>query len=694
MAQQTPPPYIDVTGLYVEDPKHVKTDLAGYDGNASPGQLVVDTATYNLYVGNALGNLNLVGGGGGGGNPAGPFNSLQFNNAGAFGGSANLTFANGNLNVGGDIMPLANNVSNIGSPTLQFKDMYLSNATIYFNNIPLSVDANDVLQFNGVDLISAGVINTGDIETQSSFIGANFVISNATTGGSLTFADGTIQTTAPVVYDNANVADYLPTYTGNLSAGNIALLGAVSQIEGAGTIAILPSAGNTVDLGDTRLLGDITPVNAEGGNIGTPTLPFFSSQFVNVNSVSVTATGNISGLNISATGNVTAAHLIGEAGNLSNVTASNVVGTVANAAFATVSASTDSVLGANVSGEVSVANTVSNPLQPAITQVGTLTGLTVGTIDITGQLTANANAQFNGDVFFAGNVSIPGTINQISGNSGQFFGEAATGFGALYAGLSAGYTLLNQEITQFAASFNGYTQVSIRNISGGDQSTGDFVVTADNGSDTTNFVNLGFTGSGYSGLQANNSLGTSVSTNDGYLYAQGDGGVGGNLVIGSNEVGGVVRIIANGESDIGNVVATFAASGLNLNRGNLTLPGNTFSVNYANGTAVQLGIAENVVTIASASTIAPTSTTTQYNVTALAEAAAVAEPTGTPTDGAKLVFRILDNGTAQALTWNAVYQPIGVILPTTTVVSKYLYVGCIYNAQSTTWDVVSVAQQG
>ena len=65
MAQPTPPPYVGITGLYVEDPKHVDTNFAGYDGNASPGQLVVDTATYDLYIGNSLGNLNLVGGSGG-----------------------------------------------------------------------------------------------------------------------------------------------------------------------------------------------------------------------------------------------------------------------------------------------------------------------------------------------------------------------------------------------------------------------------------------------------------------------------------------------------------------------------------------------------------------------------------------------------------------------------------------------------
>lgn len=60
MAQQTPPPYLGVNGLYVEDPKHVDVAFAGYDGTASPGQLVVDTADYILYVGNSAGRLNPV----------------------------------------------------------------------------------------------------------------------------------------------------------------------------------------------------------------------------------------------------------------------------------------------------------------------------------------------------------------------------------------------------------------------------------------------------------------------------------------------------------------------------------------------------------------------------------------------------------------------------------------------------------
>jgi hypothetical protein len=68
-------------------------------------------------------------------------------------------------------------------------------------------------------------------------------------------------------------------------------------------------------------------------------------------------------------------------------------------------------------------------------------------------------------------------------------------------------------------------------------------------------------------------------------------------------------------------------------------------------------------------------------------------PTGTPVDGQKLTIRIIDDGNAQALTWNAIYTVIGTTLPVTTVANKYVYVGCIYNAQETAWDVVSVAQQ-
>ena len=102
-------------------------------------------------------------------------------------------------------------------------------------------------------------------------------------------------------------------------------------------------------------------------------------------------------------------------------------------------------------------------------------------------------------------------------------------------------------------------------------------------------------------------------------------------------------------------------------------------------------------TVSSGGTITPTSdATNQYTVTALSAATTIAIPTGTPDDGQRLTIRIKDNGTARALTWTTSaggYRIVGTTLPTTTVVSKVLYVGCIYNSQDSFWDVIAVAQQ-
>ena len=105
-----------------------------------------------------------------------------------------------------------------------------------------------------------------------------------------------------------------------------------------------------------------------------------------------------------------------------------------------------------------------------------------------------------------------------------------------------------------------------------------------------------------------------------------------------------------------------------------------------------------VTNITSSATITPPSDTIdQYSVTSLAVPANIAIPSGTPVAGQKLIIRIEDNGTARALTWAASgtnsYRVIGSTLPTTTVASKVLYVGCIYNATESFWDVVAVAQQ-
>ena len=105
-------------------------------------------------------------------------------------------------------------------------------------------------------------------------------------------------------------------------------------------------------------------------------------------------------------------------------------------------------------------------------------------------------------------------------------------------------------------------------------------------------------------------------------------------------------------------------------------------------------VTPRVNTVASGATITPTADLSDvYTVTALAAAATIAAPSGTPTNGQRLLLRIKDNGTARALTWNAIYRVIGVTLPTTTVANKTIYVGCIYNSADSVWDVVAETEQ-
>jgi hypothetical protein len=103
------------------------------------------------------------------------------------------------------------------------------------------------------------------------------------------------------------------------------------------------------------------------------------------------------------------------------------------------------------------------------------------------------------------------------------------------------------------------------------------------------------------------------------------------------------------------------------------------------------------VSIASASTVTPTSDSAdQYNVTALAEAATIATPSGTPANGQRLILRFKDDGTGRALTWTTSsggYRAVGVTLPTTTVATKTTYVGCLYNSTDIFWDVVASVTQ-
>jgi hypothetical protein len=101
----------------------------------------------------------------------------------------------------------------------------------------------------------------------------------------------------------------------------------------------------------------------------------------------------------------------------------------------------------------------------------------------------------------------------------------------------------------------------------------------------------------------------------------------------------------------------------------------------------------NVQSVTSATSVVPTFSNDAVKITAQAAALTLSNPTGTAIDMLGIAIRVKDNGTAWAITYGTQYRAIGVTLPTTTVVGKTLYLGCIWNAADTKLDVVAVAQE-
>lgn len=113
--------------------------------------------------------------------------------------------------------------------------------------------------------------------------------------------------------------------------------------------------------------------------------------------------------------------------------------------------------------------------------------------------------------------------------------------------------ILPNAVAQFAGESNNYIQVSIQNDRGNGSS--DYVITGDNGTDSTNYIDMGFAGSTY------NYPGYTVyKPSDGYLLVQGgtDSSThGGNLVMGVVTQDRDIVFFQGGSTDA-NVVAKFS----------------------------------------------------------------------------------------------------------------------------------------
>ena len=179
-------------------------------------------------------------------------------------------------------------------------------------------------------------------------------------------------------------------------------------------------------------------------------------------------------------------------------------------------------------------------------------------------------------------------------------------------------------IADLTSSVNGYGQVNIRNSFAGSNSSGDLVVTANNGSDTTNYIDLGINNSSFS-----NGSWTINGAGDGYLYTSDT-----NLSIGvaatnkylSLFAGGTlaanekVRVTSSGVSITGVLTATqFVGDGSGLTgiTASVTYVPNAGIATYASTSGVATyATSSGIATYASTSGVATYASTSGVSTTA------------------------------------------------------------------------------
>ena len=213
-----------------------------------------------------------------------------------------------------DIIPTGNNTQSLGNATNQWQDIYVSNATIYFDSVPLTVDGSGALTFDGNSLVQSGpnVINTGNVETTGNIVGAN-VEANYFLGDGSNLT-GILSGVAVSQWANGNVLSNTVSNVENIWFDSTTGF-SVTNITGNTALISLGSSFKTWEVaGQANLVavGEDTVEFVAGNNIVITTDANAIPQ-----QIEFAVSSNITATSVSVTGNVTANIFnLANAGNL------------------------------------------------------------------------------------------------------------------------------------------------------------------------------------------------------------------------------------------------------------------------------------------------------------------------------------------------------------------------------------------
>ena len=199
--------------------------------------------------------------------------------------------------------------------------------------------------------------------------------------------------------------------------------------------------------------------------------------------------------------------------------------------------------------------TFSNGLQ--VSGTGTFNALDLNNIDVL-SLSGVDITITSGNVILTNPLNAPNIVYN-TGNQNISGVKTFINSGIFSNGGVPAVPLLNNPLS-IVGSGTGYIQVNIQNRSTGLTATADLVITANNGTDNSNYINLGINNSGYNDPTFSNGSGL-----DGYLFING-----GSLDIGTATPNTQIEFHAGGTT-AANTIARISQSGLNLVSGNLTV---------------------------------------------------------------------------------------------------------------------------
>ena len=201
----------------------------------------------------------------------------------------------------GNIIPSGNAVYSLGNATNQWNDLYVSNATIFMNNIPLSLAAGNVLTVNGEPVLvndsNTTITTTGNI-TADYFIGDGSQLTGIAAGtGNLDITGTLIEIAAGAPETLINISPSGPT-------GGWAYLQLPTNDTANATDTRLHNDAGNIEFGTGDYSTGSTGYIWTLGNEGTTTIPglISSSNTIEINN---RASGNSADINLYAADDIT-----------------------------------------------------------------------------------------------------------------------------------------------------------------------------------------------------------------------------------------------------------------------------------------------------------------------------------------------------------------------------------------------------